>query len=314
MVLSSPPCQRAGPQASVACAAGAGEVTTSSPAPTSTWPPCAGDALTATALRLASCQVPAPSAGSRTRACRRCTVARQDESASAALGPLRPPSSASCRSSWRAPWVSCPCASMRACASVPSMPSLSWRASIGGASVAVVTDRRGAVRLACSSGFCQPPCQRACSVALPRASASASASATPGQRRSQARVRAASVSLTCAVPAPRVACSSPCTVAPRPGAVVVMSARPPGVAVPRPCSVALPASCASSVRMRNCSSVSTLSAQRPRACRSCRRSARSSRSARPGVPLSCGAVVRAPARACSVASKSMASPAPCTVA
>ena len=87
------------------------------PAPASNCPPCAGDQLSGTGWRLAICQLPAPSAGSRTPACNCSSVARQREAASVAWGVLRPPLAARRRSSWRSPCCTRPLAASWAPAS-----------------------------------------------------------------------------------------------------------------------------------------------------------------------------------------------------
>ena len=300
VLLSSPARQRSGPQSIWAWALGAGALTSSVPASASNWPPWVGAQRSAMALRLVMRHAPGPSAGSCRRACSGLMVACQDDAASGAEGVPRPPLTAPCRSSVRGPWVSCAASASCAWARRPSSVSASGCATTAGW-LPALTLRRGALRRACTSGSRQPPRQRPSSVALPLACTPAKGGEAPGSWRNQARARAASARFTFSVPAPLAACSSPCAVALRPGACRRRSARPPSGCPSARCSCALPASWASAVFTRSCSSVSTGSAQRPRARALCSSRGRVS-------PVLAGAGA---ARACSAVSKSTAVPTPC---
>ena len=228
VLASAPPCQRSGPQSSRACRAGAGDVSVSAPADSCSGPRAAATPCSVKAWGLASRHAPAPRAGSRTWACSCRTCTCQPDAASVALGVVRASSAAACSSSWRGPWCSAPRRAAWAWASRPSSVSSAPCSCQGAASCARWACRLGALRRACSSGSCQPPRQRACSVALPWACRPASGGAAPGRVCAQARVRAASLTSSRAWPWPRVASSSPCTRACRPGASRVRSALPPG--------------------------------------------------------------------------------------
>ena len=242
-----PACHLTGCQEISAGVPWVGAVSSASPALLSNAP---GIHFNASELRVASCHVPAPSAGSSTRRASCLSIASQ----ALLFGPCAlPPSAAACSAKRRCPASSRPCAVKLAWLKLPLTLTSTARnlSSVGVADIKIATgmiSSAGKLILAFTNAAllvtCQPPCHDAVNSPLPAAVAARRGAGMPGSCRSQRNARAASGMRRASSPLPVVLRSSPLTLATSPGAVSVTFALPPRAAGS---ATSVPSSCASRV-------------------------------------------------------------------